>query len=167
MTRTKKARPELPDFKIVFTSPTSSEDAARAQLKQTQMQTLKSVMDNLNQLGITLNNDLYPETRDMIIKEYFGSKLLDTLKNDEKIQPAIKPQDTDNKPSLNSIDSIGGGPSDIISGPDNTPEDTLDLDNEESNEDISNEPDETSDESDNTETSTSINPPSDEDYELG
>lgn len=170
LTRTKKARPELPDFKVVFTSPTSSEDDARADVKQKQMQTLKQVLEGLQGIGITLDQDLYPDTRDMIIKEFFGSKFLDTIKQDELAQPAVKPSDNDKKPNLSSVGpSLGGGSNDIISGPDM---DNNDLGNEEESSSDEEETDNTINDteettSDTTSTSTLNNPPSDEDYELG
>lgn len=164
LTRTKKARPEIPDFKIVFTSPTSAEDQARNESKMNLMDTLQKTIDGFAKLGITFESDLYPETRDQIIKEFFGSRILDLIKQDEKIQPATKPTETDEKPDIGGTGPIGGGPDNIISGPD------IDFNNEDSGE--SEESEEEIEEPDiDTNTDEDLgndnNPPSDEDFEIG
>ena len=120
LTRTEKALEELPNFKIVFTSINSAEDISRADLKQTQMQTLKQVLEGLKGLGVDIaaNSEGYEKTRQEIIKQYFGSVLLDKILEDEKTMPVQGP--TEGNPNdLNdkSPDIGGGAPSDIISGP--------------------------------------------------
>lgn len=139
LTRTEKALNELPDFKVVFTSVNSAEDISRADLKQTQMQTLKSVLEGLKNLGVDIaaNSEGYENTRQQIIKEYYGSILLDKILEDEKSMPVQGP--TEGNPNdlggENDIDiDVGGGaPRDIISGPEE-PEDTNEP--EEGNEEI-------------------------------
>lgn len=158
LTRTKKARPEIPDFKIVFTSPTSAEDEARTKVKQTQLETLQRSIEALEKLGVTLNNDIYPETRDELIKEFFGSSLLEVIKADEKIQPVTQPIEDDNKPDVSS--SPMSGPNDLLSGPDVD----VDINNEEPENEESIENNE---EPESIETNTELNPPSEEDFELG
>ena len=120
LTRTEKALEELPNFKIVFTSINSAEDISRADLKQTQMQTLKQVLEGLKGLGVDIaaNSEGYEKTRQEIIKQYFGSVLLDKILEDEKTMPVQgptegNPNDLNDKPS----DIGSGAPSDIISGP--------------------------------------------------
>lgn len=162
LTRTKKARPEIPNFKIVFTSPTSSEDQARNESKMNLMDTLQKTIDGFAKLGITFESDLYPETREQIIKEFFGSRILDLIKQDEKIQPAVKPNESDEKPDIGGTGPIGGGPNDIISGPntefnEEPEENEEELEPEESGEEL---------EPETSEIETN-NPPSDEDFEIG
>lgn len=120
MTRTKKALDELPDFKIVFTSINSSEDQARAELRQKQMETLGSMLERLSKLGISFENDMYTKTRDKLIKEFFGQEFLETLQEDEKIQPVSGPTEEDrrNLGGDTSSTNTTSGPDDIISGPD-------------------------------------------------
>lgn len=123
LTRTEKALEELPDFKIVFTSINSAEDVSRADLKQTQMETLKSVLEGLKNLGVDMvaNSEGYEKTRQQIIKEYFGSIILDKILEDEKSMPVQgptegNPNDLGDAPRGSS--RFGGrAPSNIISGP--------------------------------------------------
>ena len=64
------------------------------------------------------NSEGYEKTRQEIIKQYFGSVLLDKILEDEKTMPVQGP--TEGNPNdLNdkSPDIGGGAPSDIISGP--------------------------------------------------
>lgn len=137
LTRTEKALEELPDFKIVFTSVNSAEDISRANLKQTQMETLKNVLEGLKNLGIDIaaNSEGYEKTRQQIIKEYFGSILLDKILEDEKTMPVQgptegNPNDLGDGPSGPS--GFGGGaPADIVSGPDINDEEPEDIDTEE------------------------------------
>ena len=122
LTRTKQAFEELPDFKISFTSINSSEDASRADLKQTQMNTLKIVLDTLKGLGVDIasKSEGYEKTRQQLIKEYFGSKLLDTIIKDEQAMPVTQPEEGDTN-NL-SDDSLDIPPSnDIVSGPNISP----------------------------------------------
>ena len=147
LTRTEKALEELPDFKIVFTSINSAEDISRADLKKTQMETLKMVLEGLKNLGIDLaaNSEVYEKTRKQILKEFFGSIMLDKILEDEKVIPVQgptegNPSELDRGPGGMEINNtIGGGaPRDIVSGPDEegpdeempeeTPEDNIDVD---------------------------------------
>ena len=122
-TRTKKAFNELPDFKIVFTSINSAEDISRAELKQTQMTTLKQVLESLKALGVDLaaNSEGYEYTRQQLIKEYFGSVLLDKILKDEESMPVQGPTEGNPKELGGGPDFGGGAPSSgsIISGPKN------------------------------------------------
>ena len=124
-TRTKQALEELPDFKIVFTSINSAEDLSRAEFKQKQMDTLKNVLSSLKELGIDIasNSEGYEQTRQQLIKEYFGSILLEKILKDENAMPVNGPTEGNSNSLNNDFDSSGsdfggGGPSDIISGPD-------------------------------------------------
>ena len=122
-TRTEKAFNELPDFKIVFTSINSAEDVSRADLKQKQMETLNNILSSLKELGVDIaaNSEGYESTRQQLIKEYFGSVLLDKILKDEKSMPVQGP--TEGNPNdLGGGDSKpdfgGGAPGGIVSGPD-------------------------------------------------
>jgi len=135
-TRTEKAFNELPDFKIVFTSVNSAEDVSRADLKQKQMDTLKNVLETLSNLGVDIaaNSEGYEKTRQQLIKEYFGSVLLDKILEDEKSMPVQGPTEGNPNDLKNDRPSFGGGgPSDIISGPGN------DLGDEDTEEELGNE----------------------------
>lgn len=135
LTRTEKALEELPDFKVVFTSVNSAEDISRADLKSTQMETLKNVLEGLKGLGVDIaaNSENYEKTRQQIIKEYFGSVMLDKILQDEKTMVVQGPTEGNpndlndgGSPDLDITNNIGGGaPTDILSGPD---EDNTDLD---------------------------------------
>lgn len=124
-TRTEKALEELPDFKIVFTSVNSAEDMSRAEFKQKQMDTLKNVLSSLKELGIDIsaNSEGYEKTRQQLIKEYFGSVLLDRILKDEAAMVVSEPTEgqkgaLDSEPNDDMGGDFGGGsPSDIISGP--------------------------------------------------
>lgn len=146
LTRTKKALEELPDFKIVFTSINSAEDASRAQLKQTQMQTLKQVIESLKNLGVDIsgNPEGYENTRQQLIKEYFGSILLDKVLEDEKAIPVQGPTEGNPNDLGGDSDFDSDGPSDILSGPSDLggPDEDFSDDIEEPNEE-SGEPEET------------------------
>lgn len=150
LTRTEKALEELPDFKIVFTSINSAEDISRADLKKTQMETLKNVLEGLKNLGVDIaaNPEGYEKTRQQLIKEYFGSILLDKVLEDEKSMPVQgptegNPNDLHNDSDFGSDFSTGGSaPSDILSGPgENNSEETSDeeVPNEENTEETPNE----------------------------
>jgi len=147
-TRTEKAFNELPDFKIVFTSINSAEDISRADLKQKQMDTLNNVLTSLKNLGVDLaaNSEGYENTRQQLIKEYFGSVLLDKILKDEKTMPVQGPTEGNPNDLHNKSDFGEGRPNDIISGPSNLggeePEDE-ELENELDNDEETVEPEET------------------------
>ena len=96
-------------------------------------------MEGLKNLGVDIaaNSEGYENTRQQIIKEYYGSILLDKILEDEKSMPVQGP--TEGNPNDlgggNDIDiDVGeGAPRDIISGPEE-PEDTNEP--EEGNEEI-------------------------------
>lgn len=122
LTRTKEAFNELPDFKVVFTSINSTEDTSRVELKKIQMDTLKSVIDGLRGLGvdITSNSESYEKTRQQIIKEYYGSVLLDKILEDEKTMVVQGPQegnpnDLEDNSDLDMGSNGGTPPTNIIS----------------------------------------------------
>ena len=87
MTRPENVYQELPAFKVVFTSINTSEDAERIESKQVQMETLDKVLETLKNMGIDLSSGMYEETRNSLIKEWFGSDILDLIEKDEKNQP--------------------------------------------------------------------------------
>lgn len=136
LTRTSKALEELPDFKVVFTSINSAEDISRANQKQTQMATLKDVLEGLKNLGVDLagNSEGYEKTRQQLIKEYYGSVLLDKILEDEQTMVVQGPTEGNPKDLSDNNDFGGGEPNDIVSGPSN-----LDISNEEPTEDTRNE----------------------------
>lgn len=87
MTRPENVYQELPAFKVVFTSINTSEDAERIESKQVQMETLDKILETLKNMGIDLSTGTYEETRNSLIKEWFGSDILDLIEKDEKNQP--------------------------------------------------------------------------------
>ena len=119
LTRTETAFDELPDFKVVFTSINSSEDISRADLKKTQMETLKMVIEGLKSLGIDIaaNSEGYEKTRQQLIKEYYGSILLEKVLEDEKTMVVQEPTEGNPKELSNDMPSSIGGPGNILSGP--------------------------------------------------
>lgn len=132
MTRTEDAFNELPDFKIVFTSINSAEDLSRAELKQTQMNTLKNVLEGLKNLGVDIasNPEGYEKVRQQLIKEYFGSVILDKVLEDEKTMVVQAPTEGNPNDLGGSSDLGSGEPNDIISGP-SAPMGDTDTDTEE------------------------------------
>lgn len=153
LTRTEKALEELPDFKITFTSVNSAEDISRANLKQTQMDTLKNVLETLKGLGVDIasNSEGYEKTRQQLIKEYFGSTLLDKILEDESSMPVQGPTEGNPHDLSSDFDSSPSAtpPSGIVSGPelDNEPKEPVEEPTEEPTSDL-----DTSDITDNTET---------------
>ena len=126
LTRTSKALEELPDFKIVFTSINSAEDMSRAELKQTQMSTLQQIIENLGKLGVDIANNTegYEATRQELIKQFFGSIMLEKIVQDEKTMPVQGP--TEGNPAGLTGDSGAPsgphGPTEINIGPGPGPE---------------------------------------------
>ena len=119
LTRTSKAYEELPDFRVVFTSINSAEDLSRTELKQTQMQTLQTLIENLGKLGVNIeeNSEGYEQTRQELIKQFYGSTLLEKILEDEKAMPVQNPTEGD-PGGLSNDGPSGGGPSlDVNIGP--------------------------------------------------
>lgn len=134
-----RALAELPDFKIKFTSINSAEDASRAELQKTFMETLQQTLSGLKELGVDLatNPEGYKKTRDILLNQYFGSTLMQAIKEDETMMSVAAPQElADDKGNGSSPDSgpvldsdFGGGPdfgADADLGDEDT--DTSDLD---------------------------------------
>lgn len=119
LTRTEKAFNKLPDFKVVFTSINSAEDASRIEQKRVQMDTLKNILDALKTLGVDIsaNPEGYEKTRQQLIKEYFGSVLLEKVLNDEKAMVVEEPTEGNSKDLGGGGSDFDSGSSDIISGP--------------------------------------------------
>lgn len=137
LTRTEKAFRSLPNFKIVFTSINSAEDISRADLKKTQMDILAQVLESLNKLGVDIagNSEGYENTRQMLIKEYFGSVILESILKDEEAMPTQSPTEGNPKELgglSNASDLDRGKPGGIISGP------SLETNEEEPNEEENN-----------------------------
>lgn len=134
-----RALAELPDFRIKFTSINSAEDASRAELQKTFMETLQQTLSGLKELGVDLatNPEGYKKTRDILLNQYFGSTLMQAIKEDETMMSVAAPQElADDKGNGSSPDSgpvpdsdFGGGPdfgADADLGDEDT--DTSDLD---------------------------------------
>ena len=95
---------------------------------QTQMETLKMVLEGLKGLGVDIagNSEGYEGTRQQLIKEYFGSIVLDKVLEDEKTMVVQEPTEGNPKdlggdmdmPSISSSSSIISGPG--LSGSDET-----------------------------------------------
>ena len=107
MTRPDSVYQELPDFKVVFTSINTSEDAERVDTKRTQMETLDKIIESLKNMGVDLASGLYEETRNSLIKEWLGSEVLDLVEKDEKNQP-INPN-----PKNEDTSSFSSTPADV------------------------------------------------------
>lgn len=116
-----RALAELPDFKIKFTSINSAEDSSRAQLQKTFMETLQQTMTGLKELGIDLstNPEGYKKTRDILLNQYFGSTLMQAIKEDEIMMSVTAPQElADDKGNGSSLDNGPVPDSDFGGGPD-------------------------------------------------
>ena len=81
LTRDENVLDELPDFKIVFTSINTEEDSQRNESKKVQMETLNSILESFENLGIDVANTT--ELRNALIKEYIGSDYLEIIKKAE------------------------------------------------------------------------------------
>ena len=100
LTRDENVLDELPDFKIVFTSINTEEDSQRNESKKVQMETLNSILESFENLGIDVANTT--ELRNALIKEYIGSDYLEIIKKAES--EGTLAQSTGDK-------DFGGGPS--------------------------------------------------------
>lgn len=136
MTRPDSVYQELPNFKVVFTSINTSEDAERVDTKRTQMETLDKILETLRNMGVDVSTGMYEETRNSLIKEWLGSETLDLVEKDEKNQPINPNPPTDEKGtefsstpsnvSDTSGDNYGGTPPDDVMDFDNTNQDNVD-----------------------------------------
>ena len=115
-----RALAELPNFKIKFTSVNSAEDASRADLQKTFMETFQQVITGLQNLGIDLasNPEGYKNTRNILLNQYFGSTLTQAIKEDELAMNVSAPTEmADDKGNGSSPENgpvpdsdFGGGP---------------------------------------------------------
>ena len=110
LTRPESTLEELPDFKIVFTSINTEEDAQRNESKKVQIETLDKILETFENLGIDVANTT--ELRNALIKEYIGSDYLEIIKKAESEGTLVQATDNDK-------DFGGGGPSleDDFGGP--------------------------------------------------
>lgn len=112
LTRKETVLDELPDFKIVFTSVNTEEDNQRNETRKVQMETLGSVLEAFEGLGIDVAS--MPELRNELVKEYIGSNYLEIIKeaeqNGELVQ-ASPDEDSDfgGGGGLSSGSDLGGG----------------------------------------------------------
>ena len=132
MTRPENVYQELPAFKVVFTSINTSEDAERIESKQVQMETLDKVLETLKNMGIDLSTGMYEETRNSLIKEWFGSDTLDLIEKDEKNQPINPNPPADEGGSGDDFSSTPVDVQDTSGG--TPPSDLMDFGNEEGTE---------------------------------
>ena len=132
MTRPENVYQELPAFKVVFTSINTSEDAERIESKQVQMETLDKVLETLKNMGIDLSTGMYEETRNSLIKEWFGSDTLDLIEKDEKNQPINPNPPADEGGSGGDFSSTPVDVQDTSGG--TPPSDLMDFGNEEGTE---------------------------------
>lgn len=132
MTRPENVYQELPAFKVVFTSINTSEDAERIESKQVQMETLDKVLETLKNMGIDLSTGMYEETRNSLIKEWFGSDTLDLIEKDEKNQPINPNPPADEGGSDGDFSSTPVDVQDTSGG--TPPSDLMDFGNEEGTE---------------------------------
>lgn len=122
LTRPESTLEELPDFKIVFTSINTEEDAQRNESKKVQIETLDKILETFENLGVSVPD--VTELRDELIKEYIGSNYLEIIKEAEKNMSVAPMPDEPGKegpgfsgggssfsPSFDDgIDSFGDGP---------------------------------------------------------
>ena len=132
MTRPENVYQELPAFKVVFTSINTSEDAERIESKQVQMETLDKILETLKNMGIDLSTGTYEETRNSLIKEWFGSDILDLIEKDEKNQPINPNPPADEGDSGDDFSSTPVDVQDTSGG--TPPSDLMDFGNEEGTE---------------------------------
>lgn len=81
-TRSEKVLNELPNIRICMTSINTSEDVERVETEKVRMETVDKIVETLNNLGIDM--DKYIGVRNEIINEWFGSNIMDKIKEDEK-----------------------------------------------------------------------------------
>lgn len=106
-TRGEKVLDELPDFRVVFTSINTAEDNDRVEIRKTKMDTLTNMLDVLGKMGINIADGNYKNVRDNLLREWFGSDVLESVLKDEKGMPVLKDISKEN-PQV----SLGGtGPS--------------------------------------------------------
>lgn len=103
LTRPESTLEELPDFKIVFTSINTEEDAQRNESKKVQIETLDKILETFENLGVSVPD--VTELRDELIKEYIGSNYLEIIKEAEKNMPITPMPDEPGKEGP----SFGGG----------------------------------------------------------
>lgn len=132
MTRPENVYQELPAFKVVFTSINTSEDAERIESKKVQMETLDKILETLKNMGIDLSSGMYEETRNSLIKEWFGSDILDLIEKDEKNQPINPNPPADEGGSGDDFSSTPVDVQDTSGG--TPPSDLMDFGNEEGTE---------------------------------
>lgn len=148
-TRSEKVLNELPNIRICMTSINTSEDVERVETEKVRMETVDKIVETLNNLGIDMEK--YIGVRNEIINEWFGSNIMDKIKEDEnKVgnEPVV-PEDSEDDEGIDfhstpsDVSFEGGDDSndELLGGePDEGPEPT---DNEgpvEPEEDSSNEP---------------------------
>ena len=135
LTRPDAVYQELPSFKVVFTSINTSEDAERLESQKTQMETLDKVLETLRNMGIDLSTGTYEETRNSLIKEWFGSDILELIEKDEKNQPI--------NPNPPADEGGEGGGTEFSSTPSSEggtpPNDLMDFGDEDNTEDFTDE----------------------------
>lgn len=103
LTRPESTLEELPDFKIVFTSINTEEDAQRNESKKVQIETLDKILETFENLGVSVAD--VTTLRDELIKEYIGSNYLEIIKEAEKTMSVAPMPDEPGKEGP----SFGGG----------------------------------------------------------
>ena len=114
LTRPESSLEELPDFKIVFTSINTEEDAQRNESKKVQIETLDKIIETFTNLGIDISS--YTDLRNELIKEYIGSNYLEIIKDIEKNSLILPKAPEEDKPDSDfggsgfssGLDSFGG-----------------------------------------------------------
>lgn len=143
----KRALEELPDFRIKFVSTNSSEDMSRAELQQKFMETLGKTIDGLKALGVQIdsNPEGYKKTRERLLNQFFGSTLLEAIKEDESIMGVSMPTELANDKGTNNRDTNINidGPDIDVPGPEPSEEPEEDLGDIDVNPETGPEPDNT------------------------
>lgn len=107
---------------VNFAQINNEQDIERIEYEQTKQEALVRVIDSLSALGINFDNMAYTETRNLLIKRYLDSELLESITQDEKAGDVSK--DTGDKEKSKERHSSFGG----ISRPKENPGPEADFD---------------------------------------
>ena len=107
---------------VNFAQINNEQDIERIEYEQTKQEALVRVIDSLSALGINFDNMAYTETRNLLIKRYLDSELLESITQDEKAGDVSK--DTGDKEKSKERHSSFGG----ISRPKDNPGPEADFD---------------------------------------
>lgn len=110
------------DLNVVFAEVNNQDALDRIDFEQAKQEALDRAITSLNNLGISFDDGGYTETRDLLIKRYLDTEILDAINKDEQsgdvpVEEPEEPSDSEHKP-LPGGGSRGSSPVDInINGP--------------------------------------------------